>query len=180
MTPSERRRLVDAGLAGRPHVRAPVWADLGCGAGAFTLTLADALGEGAVIYAIDRESGPLRALDRASRTSPAEIRTVLADLRQPPALPALDGILMANALHYVRARQQVALLSRLRGALHRGGVLLVIEYDLGRANPWVPHPIGSGRWPVLAGDAGYRDPRCLDRVPSRHWGTVYVGRAVRP
>src|SRR6266849_8660757 len=38
------------------------WADLGAGEGAFTLALADLLGPGAHITAVDREAGSLRAL----------------------------------------------------------------------------------------------------------------------
>ena len=42
-----------------------VWADFGAGAGAFTLALADLLGPGAEIIAIDRDPARLRANERA-------------------------------------------------------------------------------------------------------------------
>jgi len=41
------------------------WADLGAGEGAFTLALADLLGPGAHIIAVDREAGSLGELDDA-------------------------------------------------------------------------------------------------------------------
>ena len=39
-----------------------VWADLGSGAGAFTLALAELVGPGAEIYAVDKDRGALRQL----------------------------------------------------------------------------------------------------------------------
>ena len=42
---------------------AGTWADLGAGAGAFTLALADLLPPGSLIYAIDKDTAALRDLE---------------------------------------------------------------------------------------------------------------------
>src|ERR1700719_4857640 len=79
------------------------WADLGAGEGAFTLALADLLGPGAHITAVDRDGGALGVL--ASRMPSVEVMT--ADFRKPMGLRDLDGVVMANSLHFVRDKMPV-------------------------------------------------------------------------
>src|SRR5256885_15850387 len=76
------------------------WADLGAGEGAFTLALADVLGPKAHIVAVDKDSHALRAI--AGR-----FETRVADFTRPLDLKDLDGVLMANSLHYVRDKEPV-------------------------------------------------------------------------
>lgn len=54
----------------------------------------------------------------------------------------VDGILMANSLHYVD--EPLEFLRRCLSAMRRQRLLLV-EYDTERANRWVPHPISKVR-----------------------------------
>ena len=54
------------------------WADLGSGEGAFTSALAELLGPGAHITAVDRDAGALRSLVRM-RFPGVEISTKVAD-----------------------------------------------------------------------------------------------------
>src|SRR5437899_9532487 len=84
-----------------------VWADLGAGEGAFTLALADLLGTGAKITAIDRDAGSLRRLASAVGRQPASIQTVVADFTRPLNVSGLDGVVMANSLHFVRDKAPV-------------------------------------------------------------------------
>jgi len=64
------------------------WADLGAGEGAFTLALADLLGPGAHITAVDRDAGALKGLARTA------IETKVADFTRPLGLSNLDGIVI--------------------------------------------------------------------------------------
>jgi precorrin-6B methylase 2 len=79
-----------------------VWADFGAGTGTFTLALAELLGPGAEIVAIDRDTSRLRANEQAMRTRFPETnaRYVAADFTEALELPPLDGIVIANALHF--------------------------------------------------------------------------------
>src|SRR5438105_4781901 len=97
------------------------WADLGSGTGAFTLALADLLGAAGQIYSVDKDAGSLREQQRAMRSAfpAANVEYVNADFTQPLELPQLDGILMANSLHYVRQKDPV--LRTLRSHLRPGG-----------------------------------------------------------
>jgi trans-aconitate methyltransferase len=115
-----------------------VWADLGCGDGRFTCALASLLAPGSVVHAIDRDAAALsrlRACSSSVRISPH----ILDFVSQPWPVESLQGILMANSLHYVRAQR--AFVSLCASRLAPGGHFLVVEYDTEVANPWVPHPV---------------------------------------
>ncbi|MCB0520677.1 MAG: class I SAM-dependent methyltransferase [Lewinellaceae bacterium] len=71
--------------------------------------------DGSVIYAVDK----VREIRQASG-SRLEIRFLKADFeKERLPLPPLDGILMANLLHYVFDKK--SLLQKLRGNLKPGG-----------------------------------------------------------
>jgi SAM-dependent methyltransferase len=172
--------LLRPGIPDRAGPVAPTWADLGAGTGAFTLALADLLGPGAVIHAVDRDAGPLRqnAEAVATRFPSVHLHTLVADFTAPLGLPPLDGIVMANSLHF--ARDKAPALAIVRAQLRPGGRLLVVEYDTDRGNPWVPHPFSYERWVPLAAAAGFAETRLLGRVPSRFLGAIYAAASDRP
>jgi ubiquinone/menaquinone biosynthesis C-methylase UbiE len=140
------------------------WADLGAGEGAFTLALADVLGSDARIVAVDKDARALRAIGQG-------IQTRLADFTKPLDLHDLDGIVMANSLHYVRDKQPV--LQSVRAMLRPGGRLIVVEYGADRGNPWVPYPFTYAHWETMAAQAGFKNTRLLKTVPSRWLGSMY-------
>lgn len=156
------------------------WADLGAGDGAFTLALADLLGPGAHITAVDRDAGALRRLgDEVGRRFPATgLQILTADFTRPLALTRLDGIVMANSLHFVRNRAPV--LVSVREMLRPGGTLAIVEYGADRGNPWVPHPFSYPSWERLASEAGFEATRLLKTIPSRFLGTLYSAASQRP
>lgn len=149
------------------------WADLGAGGGAFTFALADLLGPAAHIAAVDRDAGSLRTIapEMGRRFPATRLTVVVADFTKPLALAALDGIVMANSLHFVRDKRPV--LANVRSMLRPGGSLIVVEYGADRGNPWVPHPFSYPRWEQLAAEAGFERTRLLGTVPSRHLGSIY-------
>ena len=109
----------------------------------------------------------------ASRFPDIAVAYVVGDFSRPLALGSgqLDGIVMANSLHFVR--DQAAALQRLAGYLRPRGRLILVEYDADKGNHWVPFPIASARWPALAAGAGLAGTRILHRVPSRFLGSIY-------
>src|ERR1700675_4407421 len=138
------------------------WADLGAGDGAFTLALAELLGSGAHITAVDRDSGSLKRLASAAAVAPIE--TVVADFARPLNLSGLEGVVMANSLHFVRDKAPV--LASVRDMLRPGGTLIVVEYETDKGNPWVPHPFSFATWGRMAAAAGFEEARLLHRYPS--------------
>jgi SAM-dependent methyltransferase len=161
---------------------AGTWADIGAGEGAFTLALADLLGAGGRIVAVDRDGRALRGNTDAVRTRfpDVELSTVSADLTGPLELPELDGLVAANSLHYVALDRQVAVIRALAAHLRPGGRFVVVEYDVDRGNPWVPHPFSYPSWERLARSAGLTDTRPIGRVPSRFLGAIYSAESRRP
>ena len=154
---------------GVPH-RTGTWADLGAGTGAFTLALADLLPADALIYAVDKDAGALREL-AAMKSPGARIETRRGDFTKDLDLPPLDGIVMANSLHFVKDKAQV--LARVRGMLKPGAPLLIVEYDTDSGNMWVPHPFSFETWRTLAVANGFAEPRLLASHPSRFLRRIY-------
>ena len=162
--------------------RGGTWADLGSGTGAFTLALADLIGDRGRIVSLDRDAGALREQARAmaERFPGVALEQRVGDFRGPLRLPPLDGLVMANALHFVPRDQQAAVLGMLSRAVRPGGVVVVVEYDADRGNPYVPYPFAAAQWPRLAIAAGLANAREIGRVPSRWLGAIYSALAEVP
>ncbi|MDX1417019.1 MAG: class I SAM-dependent methyltransferase [Candidatus Promineifilaceae bacterium] len=150
-----------------------VWADFGSGSGAFTLALAELVGPTAEIYAIDKKRSRLRHLEREmeGRYAGHPVRTITADFTRPINLPALDGALMANSLHFLRHKEPA--LELIKGYLRPGGCLILVEYNVDRGNMWVPHPLSYPSWENLARRAGFQQTRLLSTRPSRFLRQIY-------
>lgn len=178
MDHADHLRLLRDGV---PNARG-TWADLGAGDGAFTLALADLLGAGSTIHAVDRDAGALRELEAAyarlaTRRPLAAVTTLVADFTHDLALPTLDGIVMANSLHFVRDKGPV--LARAHDMLRTGGVLLLVEYDTDRGNTWVPYPLSFETWQTLAAANGFSTPRLVGRHPSRFLRAIFSAASER-
>jgi ubiquinone/menaquinone biosynthesis C-methylase UbiE len=158
------------------------WLELGAGQGAFTLALADLLGPGGEILAVDRDAGDLRHMSAAlSASYPAvAVTTLTGDFERPMDLGGLpfDGLLAANALHFVR--DPAAVVARLRPRLLPDARVIVVEYDADRGNPWVPHPFSFATWETIAVSAGLTGTRLIGRVPSRFLGAIYAAASEFP
>ncbi|TAK03028.1 MAG: class I SAM-dependent methyltransferase [Chloroflexota bacterium] len=173
MNHADHVALVRGGVAGA----AGRWLELGAGEGAFTLALAELLGPGGEIAAVDRDQRALaRAVTIVGATHPGvSLQASVADFtRELPERPpgGFDGVLAANSLHFVRDRQ--AVLAAIRGVLRPAGRLVVVEYDADGGNPWVPFPFSFETWRREAIAAGFGEPRLRHRVPSRFLGAIYA------
>ncbi len=156
------------------------WADLGAGTGAFTLALADLIGPHGIIHAIDRDRAALADLRSAfvSAVPQAELRARTADFTRRLDLADLDGVVMANTLHFVEDKAAVLML--VRGYLKHGGRLVLVEYDSDSGNPWVPHPLSFETWREVAAEAGFVETRKLATVPSRFLQRIYSALSLAP
>ena len=175
MNHADHVRLIREGVAGGGLT----WADLGSGEGAFTLALADLLGPGGAIHTVDRDRGAIEVqLERLLAAFPAvAVTPIVADFTTRLDLPLLDGIVMANSLHFVQDKAPV--LELVRGYLRPGGRLVLVEYGADRGNPYVPYPVSFTTWSRVAAAAGFRDTRQLASVPSRFLGSIYSALSVR-
>jgi ubiquinone/menaquinone biosynthesis C-methylase UbiE len=150
------------------------WADFGAGDGAFTLALRELVGPHAHIYAVDKDQRALRELEKSHRerfTTSQNIHAVHADFNGALSLPPLDGIVMANSLHYFKDREKI--LRHVRSYLKLNGALLLVEYNVDSGNVWVPYPLSFETFRLLAQGAGFSEPALLGTVPSRFLREFY-------
>ncbi len=145
------------------HAGAPtVWADLGCGTGTFTYALAHLLETGSTIYAFDKERPRLAGLPNPRQViiKPGQLDFLEDDL----PVSELNGILMANSLHYVPRKP--AFIDKIARRLQPDGVFLIVEYETSRANPWVPYPVPFQALKTLFHEAGFTSAGRLNEIPS--------------
>src|SRR5664279_844675 len=122
MDHADHVRLIRGGVEGGGSA----WADLGSGEGAFTLALADILEAAGSIVTVDRDGRALQVqLRRLAEAFPGtSVTPLVADFTRPLGLPPLDGIVMANSLHFVRDKLPV--LRQVHDSLRPGGRLILV------------------------------------------------------
>jgi SAM-dependent methyltransferase len=154
-------------------VRPQDWCDLGCGTGTFTTALAELLAPGSTIHAVDLDQKALEEIP--DRYDGVQIRKILGDLRSSNLrLPSVDGILMANSLHFIR--EQHLLLKRLVSLTDR---FLIVEYERSRPNLWGPFPVGFAKLCELFSEVGVERVEKLATTRSRFGGAMYSAAAER-
>lgn len=129
-----------------------VWADMGCGSGLFSFALAQMLCTGSKIYAVDKTN----SFSKTNEVTGIETEFIQADfVHDTLKLPELNGILMANSLHYVA--DKIALLSKFKNMLLPQGIFIIIEYETMQANNWAPYPVNFFQLKQLFLDFGYKN-----------------------
>ncbi len=155
-----------------------VWADFGSGTGAFTLALAELLGPEGEIYAVDKDRGVLRAQERAMQAQfpYTAVHYLAADFTRPlqDKLPPLDGLVLANALHFQPYGRQKQVVQLFKSYLQPDGRLVLIEYNIDQGNFWVPHPLSYQSWAKLARECGFAQTQLLATAPSRFLQEIYA------
>src|SRR5262245_61573714 len=119
---NEAIRLIAGGVEKTNTPQA--WADYGAGKGLFTKAMGRLLSPGSLIYAIDNDAVSLDAIvlddDRI------QLKKLKLDfVKDTISLNGLDGVLMANALHY--AADAVTVLKSIRKNLSPGGRVIILE-----------------------------------------------------
>ncbi|MEW5917842.1 MAG: class I SAM-dependent methyltransferase, partial [Gemmatimonadota bacterium] len=104
----------------------------------------------------------------------ATVETLTANFRESLLVPELDGLLMANSLHYVAYDEQAAFLARLRDRLRSGGRLIVVDYDGRAANQWVPFPVDKRQLARVCAELGWPAPTVVGSRASRYGGSIYA------
>lgn len=173
----EARRLGKARTLLQPAVEEAggIWADLGCGDGIFTYLLCTLLWPGSEIYAVDKDKHALRALQRniVEPCSEVMIHFLEANFTRQLSLPPLDGLVMANSLHFVEQKKPV--ITQLMNLLKPGGRFIIVEYNTNRSNYAVPHPLSETEFLSLAQAVGLRKVRIVAKAPSTFLGEMYTG-----
>lgn len=150
-----------------------IWADFGSGQGAFTLALANVIGQDGSIYSIDRDNGALqRQMKQMKKQFPTTATyTISADFSDTLDLPKLDGVIMANSLHFIP--DKLPLLEQIITYLKPQGRLILVEYNTNKGNRWVPYPLTYSDWERLAPQAGFASTALLMTRPSSFLGEFF-------
>lgn len=139
-----------------------VWADLGCGSGLFTEALASLLFAGSTIYAVDKTMSSFKT---KHAPNDVEIKKRESDfVNHISELKNLDGILMANSLHFVKDKK--VFLRNAKDTFRDLPCFLIVEYDNDMSNPWVPFPLSFKSLKTLFEGLGYSDIRKLHEKQS--------------
>ncbi len=161
-------------LRGGALAHGGVWADLGSGTGAFTLALAELIGPAGQIYSVDKDGVALAEQERALRARfEVTVHYLRADFTRPLSLPALDGVVMANALHFQPHAAREAVIQLVKSCLRPGGRLILVEYNVDQGNRWVPYPLSYDSWAVVAHRSGFAHTQLLATKPSRFLREIY-------
>lgn len=150
------------------------WADVGAGTGIFTEALQVVLPPESNVYALDKNPHVLWSLQERNQV---KIQVQEGNFEQTLDLPPLDGILMANALHYTA--QPISVIKNLLTYLKPKGKFLLIEYDTEKAQPpWVPYPVSWKKWQEISQEVGLSKPELIAESPS-HYGyqRIYVAQS---
>ncbi|MGD0610434.1 MAG: class I SAM-dependent methyltransferase [Anaerolineales bacterium] len=145
------------------------WADLGSGRGAFTLALAELIGPNGMIFSVDKDKRSLQEQSLAlnARFPRVKVQGIRGDFTLPLDLPPLDGIVIANALHFIAPPQKPEVVQLLKSYLRPRGSFVLVEYNVDQGNLWVPYPLTYTSWKTLAQQCGFTHTRLLATVSSR-------------
>jgi hypothetical protein len=72
------------------------------------------------------------------------------------------------------------LMGQLRAYLRPGGIFIIVEYNIKRSNPWVPHPIPFEDWQRTAKRAGFGQTQLIATRSSRTFREIYAALSINP
>ena len=133
-------------------------ADLGAGSGYFTFRLADAVGDGGKVYAVDIDEDMTDLLTaRKEERGAANVEVVLA-APDDPKLPdgEIDLVFTSNTYHHIADRERY--FARLKRDLSPRGRVAILDYDedAGGFVGWFGHTTDRGTVEEEMRRAGYR------------------------
>lgn len=125
-------------------------ADIGAGAGWFTIHLARRVGPNGVVYSQDVQREMLEAIRRrVSREGLQNVRTRLGDGSNPNLqVSGLDAIVVVDA--YQEVEDRVTFLQNLARALKPNGLIGVVNWNPGRGGPGPPENVRVDKASVIS------------------------------
>jgi ubiquinone/menaquinone biosynthesis C-methylase UbiE len=164
-------KLIQPGLLNQ--TQPSTWADLGCGDGLFTIALSNLLKEGSIVYAVDENKS---ALNKIKPITGIELKKVVANFETDDLeLLNLNGILMANSLHYVK--DKITFLKKAITWMKIESSFIIVEYDTEKSNRWVPYPISFVSLQKLFAEIGFDAEKIGEQKSIYQSAGMYVSLA---
>ena len=139
--------------------------DVGCGAGAITAGIAEAVGPHGFVVGVDRDEANLE-LARREHPAVPNLRLELGDATTLTFQDQFDIVTAARTLQWIS--EPALAISRMKAALKPSRMLVILDYNLA-ANEWEPDPPSAFRdfyEAFLAWrKANLWDNRMADRLP---------------
>jgi SAM-dependent methyltransferase len=139
--------------------------DVGCGTGAITAGIAEAVGPEGLVIGVDRDEANLDVA-RSEHPAAPNLWFELADATSMTFQDRFDIVTAARTLQWIS--EPALAISRMKAALRPSGMLVVLDYNLA-ANEWEPDPPVEFR-DFYAAFLAWRkanlwDNRMADRLP---------------
>lgn len=152
-------------------------ADFGCGAGFFSVVLAQRVGPKGTVYALDVRKEALEvAASKAKVFHLANIQYIRADLERPHGSALADGsvekVLITNVLF--QTDNKIAIVQEAWRILKNRGTLLIIEWDpdSSGAKPTLPSTLSKIEVKKLVSSLGFTAQKeCF--AGSHHYGIIF-------
>lgn len=147
--------------------KSQVWADIGCGAGYFSLPLADTVDK---VYAVDISDQMLAKLQAKLAENRVTNVSVQKSAESVIPLPrsSVDGVLLALVVHELNEPEQM--LPKIAGLLKIEGRLIIIEWvnKPTKMGPPVHHRLSTEQIDAWALSAG------LEKMRTLPWADMFV------
>jgi ubiquinone/menaquinone biosynthesis C-methylase UbiE len=153
-------------------------ADLGCGTGAYTISLAQEVGEMGQVYAIDVHREALHTLaSTLEKRGISNVDTVWADIEKgvPVDAYSLDAVVMSNILFQLEDIDKA--LTHVSKILKPEGQLLVVDWahSHGGIGPHPSHVVNEERAESLVQKHNFR---ILKRLPAGDYHYAFIALSV--
>lgn len=110
--------------------------DVGCGVGAITVGIAEAVGPEGFVVGVDRDAGHVEAA-RARYGPLAQLRFEVGEAAELPYEREFDVVTAARTVQWVTEAERAV--ARMAAAAKVGGLVVVLDYNLAE-NEWAPEP----------------------------------------
>jgi SAM-dependent methyltransferase len=151
-----------------------IWVDAASGDGVFGQALLEIANPSIDIIGFDIDRSVVQHFISQLKARTLQCYALQADLRRQLPFVGVDGIILANGLHFYPRPQQVRLLEHCAQALRQTGQLVVVEYNTERSTNAVPYPISEKNINHLLSPAGFTGPKKISRVRSTYLGEMYA------
>lgn len=151
-------------------------ADIGAGAGWFTIRLAQRVGPKGLVYAQDVQRPMLDAIKRRVQREGLQNVTTVQAHGNDPNLPAktLDAILMVDA--YQEVENRVVYLRNLANALKPNGLIGIVNWKPGNGGPGPDDPNERIAQSVVEADAAAAGLKVLDHEELQYQYLLVLSR----
>jgi ubiquinone/menaquinone biosynthesis C-methylase UbiE len=156
------------------HQPEGIWLDAASGDGVFAEALLEISGPSLRVIALDVKRSAVRsALDQLPNST-AAVYAVQANLCSPLPIAKVDGIILANGLHFYQETEQIGILTQCSHALKEAGQLIVVEYNTDFPTGAVPYPISREAIDSLLIRSGFEPAKKHKLVRSTYLGEMYA------